>query len=70
MTITNKQAYYLEMAEIEPLLAKGFDNLTDEENARLDELSDAVEAWEKVEYPMPLRPNFLQVLAYNGSKRI
>lgn len=62
--IKNKQAYYLAMAEIESLLAKGFDNLTEAEDARLDELSDAVEAWESKEYPMPLQSDFKDILFY------
>ena len=47
--IINRQAYHLAMAEIETLLSKGLDNLTEEEDARLDQLSDAVEAWEILE---------------------
>ena len=60
--ISNKKAYYEAMAEIETLLAKGLDNLTEVEEERLDELSDAVEAWETVEYPMPLQPEFKDIL--------
>lgn len=62
--IKTKQEYYQALADIEPLLNKGFDNLTHEENERLEELSDAVEAWENEEYPMPLQPSFKDVLFY------
>ncbi|MDQ0107520.1 antitoxin component HigA of HigAB toxin-antitoxin module [Chitinophaga terrae (ex Kim and Jung 2007)] len=62
--ITNKKAYYEVMAEIETLLAKGLDNLTEVEEVKLDELSDAVEAWENIEYPMPLQPDFKDILTH------
>lgn len=62
--ITNRQTYHLAMAEIETLLSKGLDNLTEAEDARLDQLSDAVEAWESKEYPMPLQANFKDILFY------
>lgn len=52
------------MAEIESFIKKGVDNLSDEEEVRLDELSDAVEAWEEVEYPMPLRPGFKDIVLH------
>ena len=52
------------MAEIESYLQEGFSKLTKEEDARLGELSKAVEAWELNEYPMPLEPKFPQILTY------
>lgn len=62
--IKTKQAYYQAMAEIESLLAKGLDNLTATEDARLDELTTIVEAWENTAYPMPMQPDFKAILLY------
>jgi HTH-type transcriptional regulator/antitoxin HigA len=64
MKIETKQAYYAAMAEIEALFQKGFSNLSHEEEERLDLLSTAVEAWESQEYPMPMKPNFREIMAY------
>lgn len=64
MKIENKQAYYVAMAEIESYLQKGIDNLTVEEDDRLDELSTAVEAWEMKAYPMPIKPDFKAIVLY------
>ncbi len=62
--INNKQAYYTALAEIEKYLAKGFSALTKEEEAHLDQLSGAVEAWELKEFPMPVNPSFTEILVY------
>lgn len=53
LDITNRPTYQSALAEIELILAKGLDNLTEDEEARLDELSDAVELWESKNFPMP-----------------
>lgn len=63
-TIKNKQEYFLAMAAMEPLLAKGFDQLSSEEEKKLDQLTDAVEEWESREYPMPVNPDFVAILEY------
>lgn len=62
--ITNKREYYLVMSEIETYLQKGFDALTSEEDERLDELSNAAEAWEMSAYPMPAQPQFKDILLF------
>lgn len=64
LTITSKKDYHQAMAEIEVYLEKGFSNLTNDEEKRLDELSDAVEKYEEVEYPMPMDPTFRDILEY------
>lgn len=63
-TIKNKQDYYLALAAMEPLLAKGFDQLSAEEEKKLDQLTDAVEEWEIRECPMPVNPDFVAILEY------
>lgn len=67
--IENKQQYYAAMARIESYLQKGFSNLTKTEEKRLDELSNAVEAWEIKEYPMPIQPSFTEILVYVMHKK-
>src|ERR1700674_2561200 len=62
--IENKQQYYSAMAEIESYLQKGFANLSEPEDEYLAELSNAVEAWEMKEYPMPMHPSFVDILLY------
>lgn len=62
--INNKQQYYAAMAEIESYLEKGFSNLSEKEENKLADLSNAVEAWELIEYPMPMQPSFPEILAY------
>lgn len=62
MEITTKQAYYQALAEMETYIAKGFNNLTENEEARLSQLTDAVEAWEEVEYPLPLKPDIIGII--------
>lgn len=48
--------YSLAMSQIETLSRKGFDNLTESEEKRLDELTEAVEKYEAIHYPMPFQP--------------
>lgn len=69
MKIENKQQYYSAMAEIETYLQRGFSKLSKKEDQRLHELSVAVEAYEMVEYPMPLQPNFNEILIYVMQKK-
>ncbi|SCC11005.1 Antitoxin component HigA of the HigAB toxin-antitoxin module, contains an N-terminal HTH domain [Chitinophaga costaii] len=64
MTIENKQGYFQAMAEIESLLQIGLSNLTEEADARLDELTSAVESWENKAYPIPENPDFKSLLQY------
>lgn len=67
--IENKQQYHTAMAEIETYLQKGFSRLTKKEDQRLHELSIAVEAWEMIEYPMPVNPDFNEILIYVMHKK-
>jgi|GEM_PF-4719381 len=53
--IHDPYGYSLAMSEIDALSRKGFDNLTESEERRLDELTDAVEKYEAIHYPMPLK---------------
>jgi antitoxin component HigA of HigAB toxin-antitoxin module len=69
MKIDNKQQYYSAMAEIETYLQRGFSHLSKKEDQRLHELSVAVEAYEMVEYPMPVQPNFNEILIYVMQKK-
>lgn len=63
MKISDKQAYYLALAEMEPLLNR-LDDLSEVEIMRLDELTDAIEAWENEAYPMPLQPDIKGIVLY------
>jgi hypothetical protein len=47
--------YYLAMAEIEKFLAKEFDNLSGEEENELEKLSKAVNKYEQIHFPMPVK---------------
>jgi hypothetical protein len=62
--ITDKREYYLVMSEIESFLQMGFDALTPEEEERLNDLSDAAEAWEMSAYPMPANPQMKDILIF------
>lgn len=64
MKITNKQDYYLAMAQIENFLQKGFANLTEHEDEKLAELSVAAETWEINMYPMPMQPTAKDILSF------
>jgi antitoxin component HigA of HigAB toxin-antitoxin module len=69
MKIENKQQYYAAMAEIETYLQRGFSHLSKKEDQRLHELSVAVESYEMLEYPMPVQPNFNEILIYVMQKK-
>ncbi|MGN7720038.1 helix-turn-helix domain-containing protein [Chitinophaga sp. 22620] len=62
--IESKKAYYEAMAEMESFLEKGFDKLSAKEEKRLNELTDAVEAWENRKIPMPVQPDMKAILLY------
>jgi HTH-type transcriptional regulator/antitoxin HigA len=62
--ITNKSEYYSVMSQIEILLQKGFSNLTKKEEVDLEFLSQAAEAWELNEYPMPAYASITDILEY------
>ncbi|NLR56984.1 hypothetical protein HGH93_02660 [Chitinophaga polysaccharea] len=64
MKIATKQEYFSAMAEIEGLYQKGFSNLNIEEEKKLNLLAEAVEAWEAIHYPMPLKPRFPDIIEY------
>ncbi len=46
--------YHAAMSEIENYISKGFENLSDKEANRLDELSNKVHEYESRKYPMPM----------------
>jgi antitoxin component HigA of HigAB toxin-antitoxin module len=52
--IETRRYYHLAMAEIEVYLAKGFDNLTSEEDELLEVLCKRVSEYEKLHFPMPV----------------
>ncbi|MEY4925891.1 MAG: hypothetical protein RI894_327 [Bacteroidota bacterium] len=54
--INNGAEHDAALAFIEPLLQKGFANLTTEEDAELYRVSMLIHDYEKVHYPMPLKP--------------
>ncbi|NIG53798.1 helix-turn-helix domain-containing protein [Chitinophaga sp. Cy-1792] len=64
MKISTKQEYFSAMAEIEGLYQKGFSKLNQKEEKRLGVLSEAIEAWETVHYPMPSKPDFPAIITY------
>lgn len=47
MEITSKKEYYKALAELEGLLERGFDNLIEEEDARMLELREAISEYEE-----------------------
>lgn len=67
--IANKQQYYSAMAEIEKFLQRGFSKLSKKEDQCLHELSVAVEAYEMLEFPMPVQPSFNEILIYVMQKK-
>ncbi|MBO9631672.1 MAG: helix-turn-helix domain-containing protein [Chitinophagaceae bacterium] len=67
--IENKQQYYSAMAEIENYLQRGFSKLSKKEDQRLHELSVAIEAYEMLEFPMPVQPSFNEILIYVMQKK-
>jgi antitoxin component HigA of HigAB toxin-antitoxin module len=46
--------YHAAMSEIENYISKGFENLSEKEANRLDELSNKVHEYESRKYPMPM----------------
>jgi len=52
--INTQEEYNLALAESETYLAKGFDNLTPEEDDQLSHLSEKVRMYESIHFPMPL----------------
>jgi HTH-type transcriptional regulator/antitoxin HigA len=60
--IKTRRDYHLAMAEIEKYLAKGFDNLTPEEDSELDKLSKKVNQYEKIHFPMPVKHDLTTIL--------
>ena len=62
MKIKTQADYYLTMAKIETYLAKGFDNLTDEEDEKLEKLSKEVSHYEKIHFPMPVKHDLTVIL--------
>ena len=54
--INNEAEHDLALSFIEPFLKRGFANLTTEEDAELYRVSMLIHNYEKVYYPMPLKP--------------
>ncbi len=54
MKIASNSQYHTALAEIETFIEKGFGNLTKKETGKLEQISLAVEAYEKNRYPMPV----------------
>ncbi|MES2702732.1 MAG: hypothetical protein V4649_08845 [Bacteroidota bacterium] len=53
--INTAEDYELALAKVEVYLAKGFEYLTPEEDEELSVISKAVQKYERVEFPMPVR---------------
>jgi HTH-type transcriptional regulator / antitoxin HigA len=61
--ISNESEYRLALAAIEPLLQKGFSQLTTEEDDELARITGLIEAYESVNYPLPFKPkNMVEML--------
>ncbi len=60
--VKTAREYHLAMAEIETYLAKGFDNLSGEEDALLKQLSDGVAKYENIHFPMPVVHDLATIL--------
>ncbi len=60
--IKTRKDYHLAMAEIEAYLAKGFDNLTVEEEDILENISKRVSEYEKIHFPMPVKHDLTTIL--------
>lgn len=60
--IQNRREYHLAMAEIEAFLAKGFSNLNDTDESKLEKLSRMVSEYEKVHFPMPVKHDVTTIL--------
>lgn len=64
-TLSNETEYHAALAEIEPLLQKGFDNLSIEEEDKLEYISKLIEDYEKVYYPLPFNPKtIIEMIEY------
>lgn len=64
-TLSNEEEYRIALAEIEPLLKKGLDNLSPEEDTQLEYISKLIEDYEKVYYPLPFTPKtLLEIIEY------
>lgn len=55
--IENESDYRAALAAIEPLLKRGFENLSPAEDAELARVSLLIDAFENQQYPMPFKPN-------------
>ncbi|WPV67541.1 hypothetical protein [Chitinophaga sp. LS1] len=62
--------YHEACVELEELLSKGFTALSEREELRLAEVSDAIEQWENMAYTMPIKPTFIDILNYLFIKAI
>ena len=60
--IKSRRDYHLAMAEIETYLAKGFDNLSAEEDNALGLLSKKVSEYEQIHFPMPVKHDLATIL--------
>jgi HTH-type transcriptional regulator / antitoxin HigA len=61
--ISNESEYRLALAAIEPLLQKGFSQLTTEEDDELARITAIIEAYESVNYALPFKPkNMVEML--------
>jgi HTH-type transcriptional regulator/antitoxin HigA len=58
-TISSEQEYRSALAAIEPLLQKGFDKLTPEEDNELISITKLIEEYESVHYHLPFTPKTL-----------
>ena len=55
-TISNESEYRAALAAIEPLLKKGFSQLTIEEDEELVCITALIQAYESAHYPLPFNP--------------
>jgi HTH-type transcriptional regulator / antitoxin HigA len=61
--ISNETEYRLALAAIEPLLQKGFSQLTTDEDVELAAITALIEAYESAHYPLPFKPkNMVEML--------
>jgi antitoxin component HigA of HigAB toxin-antitoxin module len=51
--ISNESEYRLALSAIEPLLQKGFSQLTQEDDDELARITALIEAYESAHYPLP-----------------
>ena len=59
VSISNETEYRLALSAIEPLLAKGFDRLTADEDEELARTTKLIEDYEAMNYYMPFQPKTL-----------